>query len=302
MGVRLRKEFHASDPYEELQGIVNVNRAAWIDLVTCYQAIFESRGISIDPLLGKWISSCIKEFLDTLQKLLPLFSDDFSQIASILEQCMGLAGTLERYGADFQTPTAAYFEKHVSALMVDRWSDTVSDFEETLNLNVAEDAIGAPIVIPSATRDNLDENFVFTIESVSVPPKLFMSFPILAEIVNSYLEGFNELRRCAIASLQVQLAEGLMHSFVTIVEVISRFCQENELRIEEESSHTVAKKGAKMSLEKQVFLMCKVLSKVMFPYLVQAFRAVYNLSSGLEQILDHNRLQVLLKQKKLITS
>lgn len=179
--------------------------------------------------------------------------DDFSSLATILEQSLFFGGSLGRVGVDFRAILVVYFEDHVLELMGTQWRTASREFHDSLSAHALPSSAAngtpisssyskTPIVIASyrsaASADGSSNGIspfasrAATGEDYS-PPHALMAFPILAEFTNALLMSLNELRLCTIASLQTRLAKKLQSTICSVILAIAEFCEDNKLRINE---------------------------------------------------------------------
>lgn len=170
--------------------------------------------------------------------------DDFSSLATILEQSLFFGGSLGRVGVDFRAILVVYFEDHVLELMDQHWRTACREFQETLNAHslvggaTSSSLSKTPIVIASYRSATSNGVSPFTKrpshsgEDYS-PPHSLMAFPILAEFTNAVLTSLNELRLCTITSLQNRLAKKLQSMISTMLLAIADFCEDNKLPMRE---------------------------------------------------------------------
>lgn len=195
---------------------------------------------------GNWLSTNVRQ----LPKI-----DDFSSLATILEQSLFFGGSLGRVGVDFRAILVVYFEDHVLELMGTQWRSASREFQDSLNAHALSSSSTnggvtpssyskTPIVIASyrsaAYADGSSNGISpFASRAASAngedysPPHALMAFPILAEFTNALLTSLNELRLCTIASLQTRLAKKLQSTICAVILATAEFCEDNKLRISE---------------------------------------------------------------------
>lgn len=168
--------------------------------------------------------------------------DDFSSLATILEQSLFFGGSLGRVGVDFRAILVVYFEDHVLELMGQQWRVACREFQESLNAHALAASGSAasfsktPIAIASHRSAMSNGSSPFPLRASASgedysPPHALMAFPLVAEFTNAMLTSLNELRLCTIASLQPRLAKKLQTAICTLLLAISEFCEDNKLQI-----------------------------------------------------------------------
>jgi hypothetical protein len=92
-----------------------------------------------------------------------------------------------------------------------------------------------------------------------------MSFPLLAEFTNALLSSLNELRLCAISSLQNRLGKNYQSAIGTMLLTIAAFVEENGLDLhgpigeaDGDSSNMTARKARAAALTDSVRAMNEV--------------------------------------------
>jgi conserved oligomeric Golgi complex subunit 8 len=163
----------------------------------------------------------------------------------VLEQSLFFGGSLGRVGVDFRAVLVVYFEDHVVDLMTSSWEAACQDFESSLGAHALSGGSGSaaagsktPIVLASyrhaLANSSTTQATPFAAHNGDhdfSPPRVLMSFPILAELTNALLSSFNELRLCTIVSVETRLAKRLHLTLAAVVGIISAFVQENRLAL-----------------------------------------------------------------------
>ena len=173
--------------------------------------------------------------------------DDFSSIATILEQSLFFGGSLGRIGVDFRAVLVVYFEDHLLNMMTEYWRSACREFQENLNAHSLSASSGSslsassktPIVIATyrSSADASVSNYMFASRPAAIssdgddysPPRCLMSFPLLAEFTNTLLSSLNELRLCIILSLRHRLGKKYQSAIGTMLLTIAEFVKENKL-------------------------------------------------------------------------
>ncbi|DBA04016.1 TPA: LOW QUALITY PROTEIN: hypothetical protein N0F65_009363 [Lagenidium giganteum] len=285
-----------ADPYQYTIQVIDVKRTSWFDMITQYSAIFGSENIDgqVDPPLCHWATATVAEFIQILMKQLPKI-DDFSSLATILEQSLFFGGSLGRVGVDFRAILAVYFEDHVFDLLSQNWRNACRDFQEGLNAHALSAARGGgnnsqnqitPIVIASYRSSNGSMATAYSLGSSNSllltkseedysPPRSLMSFPLLAEFTNALLSSLNELRLCTISSLHVRLAKRFQSVLCTMLLCVAEFCEDNRISLKRESDHAQTRNPRVEALTDAIREMIKVIQKEFLPYIIKCFRRLY---------------------------
>ncbi|RLN61542.1 hypothetical protein BBP00_00005338 [Phytophthora kernoviae] len=297
----LSRGISSSDPYQYIIQVIDVKRTSWFDLITQYSAIFGSENVDgkVDPPLCRWATTTVANFIQILMKQLPKI-DDFSSIATILEQSLFFGGSLGRVGVDFRAVLVVYFEDHVLNLMTEYWRAACREFQENLNAHSVSSSSGSsfsapsktPIVIASyrSSSNGASGNFFFASRSAAAssdgedysPPRCLMSFPVLAEFTNALLSSLNELRLCTIMSLQNRLGKKFQSAIGTMLLTIADFVVENGLDIHApngetngEVSSTTPRNAKAAALTDSVRAMNEVIRSELVPYLIKCFHRLF---------------------------
>ncbi|OWZ22714.1 Conserved oligomeric Golgi complex subunit [Phytophthora megakarya] len=297
----LSRGISSSDPYQYIIQVVDIKRTSWFDMITQYSAIFGSENVDgkVDPPLCRWATTTVANFIHILMKQLPKV-DDFSSIATILEQSLFFGGSLGRVGVDFRAVLVVYFEDHVLNLMTEYWRSACREFQESLNAHSLSASGGSsfsassktPIVIASyrSSTNGSSSNFPFPTRPAATsadgedysPPRCLMSFPLLAEFTNALLSSLNELRLCAISSLQNRLGKKYQSAIGTMLLTIADFAEENGLNLHASTaeSNVVATnrtpRNARVELlTGSVCAMNEVIRAELVPYLIKCFHRLF---------------------------
>ncbi|KAE8892683.1 hypothetical protein PF005_g10110 [Phytophthora fragariae] len=300
----LSRGISTSDPYQYIIQVIDIKRTSWFDMITQYSAIFGSENIDgkVDPPLCRWATTTVANFIHILMKQLPKI-DDFSSIATILEQSLFFGGSLGRVGVDFRAVLVVYFEDHVLNLMTECWRSACREFQENLNAHSLSAASGSsfsassktPIVIASyrSSANGSGSSFPFTSRPTATssdgedysPPRCLMSFPLLAEFTNALLSSLNELRLCTISSLQNRLGKKYQSAIGTMLLTVADFVQENGIDLhaptgENDESSTTAPRNARVAtLTESVRAMNEVTRAELVPYLIKCFHRLFPVPS-----------------------
>lgn len=298
----LTRGLSTSDPYQYIIQVIDIKRTSWFDMITQYSAIFGSEHVDgkVDPPLCRWATTIVANFIEILMKQLPKIND-FSSIATILEQSLFFGGSLGRVGVDFRAVLVVYFEDHVLNLMTESWRSACRDFQENLKAHaLAPSSIAAlsktPIVIASyrSSTKKSDSTFPFasclpaTTEEIDyAPPRCLMAFPLLAEFTNAMLSSLNELRLCAIASLQNRLSKKYQSAIGTMLLTIAEFVEENKLDLhgttgtsDSEDGNVAPQPGRGAVLAQSLCAMIEIIRAELVPYLIKCFHRLFPMPSA----------------------
>ncbi|KAL4144665.1 hypothetical protein PRNP1_013791 [Phytophthora ramorum] len=302
----LSRGISTSEPYQYIIQVIDIKRTSWFDMITQYSAIFGSENVAgkVDPPLCRWATTTLANFIHILMKQLPKI-DDFSSIATILEQSLFFGGSLGRVGVDFRAVLVVYFEDHVLNLMTEYWRSACREFQENLNAHSVSTSSGSsfstssktPIVIASyrSSANGSGSNFPFASRVSATlsdgedysPPRCLMSFPLLAEFTNALLSSLNELRLCSISSLQNRLGKKYQSAIGTMLLTIADFVEENGLDLHSpagennsDNSTTTPRNARSAALTDSVRAMNEVIRADLVPYLIKCFHRLFPVPSA----------------------
>ncbi|KAG1710818.1 hypothetical protein DVH05_013543 [Phytophthora capsici] len=302
----LSRGISSSDPYQYIIQVIDIKRTSWFDMITQYSAIFGSENVDgkVDPPLCRWATTTVANFIHILMKQLPKI-DDFSSIATIIEQSLFFGGSLGRVGVDFRAVLVVYFEDHVLNLMTEYWRSACREFQENLSAHSLSVSSGSsftassktPIVIASyrSSVNGTSSNFPFASRATAAsssgvdysPPRCLMSFPLLAEFTNALLTSLNELRLCAISSLQNRLDKKYQSAIGTMLLTIADFVEHNRLELhvnndenQGEGTSTTSRNTRASALAESVRAMNEVIRAELVPYLIKCFHRLFPVPSN----------------------
>lgn len=220
--VLLNKQVHRSDNRmqgntEKILDSIDTYRTRFFEIATQFLAIFRSTpshaptksfhpSSSSNHVLNMWMSRRIYSFLyeQLVGKYLPLISDS-STLRDCLETVTFFASSLGRIGADFSPLIPSIFQSALSNLVVSQWNEGVNAFENILKV-CRETGNATPLSsnrdITRSSDDDVHDGNEDELDSSNQhrktppPPRHLLGFPPLARLLNSYLTGLNELRRC----------------------------------------------------------------------------------------------------------
>lgn len=129
-----------------------------------------------------------------------------------LEACVFFATSMGRLGGDFSAQLAPLFEPKMVSLVTNQWREGANQFQETLT--VCRDA---GVALPLLSLTALASAIGTTPEQ---PPRQLLAYPPLARLVNSYLVGLNELRRCLLPGIFALLRKDLQKSLSSVKAIL----------------------------------------------------------------------------------
>ncbi|GAB9472826.1 hypothetical protein Gpo141_00009992 [Globisporangium polare] len=329
----LSRGVSAADPYQYTIQVIDIKRTSWFDMITQYSAIFGNETVDgkVDPPLCRWATTTVADFIQILMKQLPKI-DDFSSLATILEQSLFFGGSLGRVGVDFRAILVVYFEDHVLELMGTQWRSASREFQDSLNAHALSSSSTnggvtpssyskTPIVIASyrsaAYADGSSNGISpFASRAASAngedysPPHALMAFPILAEFTNALLTSLNELRLCTIASLQTRLAKKLQSTICAVILATAEFCEDNKLRISELTPNVDGQQNGNgdanpPSSKRQVLTEAlqstvEILRKELIPYLIKCFHRLYGNKAPSAALLNMAYFDTIMKENGVV--
>eukprot|EP01114_Cavostelium_apophysatum_P013075 TRINITY_DN3086_c0_g3_i1.p1 TRINITY_DN3086_c0_g3~~TRINITY_DN3086_c0_g3_i1.p1 ORF type:complete len:590 (-),score=143.50 TRINITY_DN3086_c0_g3_i1:10-1779(-) len=262
-----------SNAYNYLTKLTDYSRTHLFDIITQYRAIFSDDSSAQDEpledggLLYGWMIQVISDFLATLEKYLPDITEGLS-IGNILDQCMYYGISLGRVGVDFRGLLVPIFEKAIYNMFSNMitvsttyFTDTLRNFKPTIN--------SKPLSLGSTIE---------TKEQLS-PPYALLDYPTIAIMTNGYLSALNELRHCAVVSLQHRLADRISDSFVSVAQSLQN--AKKEIAV---SGAPTSKKTEEE--EKQLSHMSQVVAENFVPHISHCFHALFQ--SG-RQLVDPSK-------------
>jgi len=199
-------------PSEQLLDAVERYRTRVFEIATQFNAIFRASPgkdtSTAASLLSMWTSRRIHSFLEMLGSNINRMQDAAS-LRDALEACIFFSSSMGRLGCDFTAQLAPLFEPKMASLVTSQWKDGVSQFEETLK--VCRDAgVATPLASTAATTTSTSNM------SPDQPPRQLLAVPPMARLVNSYLSGLNELRRCLLPGIFGPLRAEMKSSLASV--------------------------------------------------------------------------------------
>ncbi|KAH9158124.1 hypothetical protein AeRB84_000065 [Aphanomyces euteiches] len=281
-----------SDPYNFLMQLIDAKRSSWFDMVTQYSAIFGHQEMDghVDQPLCAWAIRTVSELTQILSETLPKLAD-FGAVANVMEQVLFFGGSLGRVGVDFRGIVFVQFQKHLVETLSTQWRDVVDEFDVALGAYSSKQST-TPIMLASF------RNLTTTTDDTS-PPHVIMAFPVLAQLTNGLLNSFNNLRLCALVSLEYRLSQLLQSAMVGVIDVLARFCQQHGITPKEAdvSSDGLMKKAP---IGVQIHKLAMVLQTDWIPFIHACFLKLFTRHKGLPTALDMDALVALLRAKRLV--
>lgn len=196
-----------------------------------------------------WVTRRVHSFLTMLSASLNRM-DDSASLRDALEACAFFATSMGRLGGDFTAMLSHLFEpKMVSLVTTRHWNEGVSTLQETLQV-CRNAGVAAPLSSSTATAS-------VTAASPDQPPRQLLAFPPLARLVNSYLQGLNELRRCLLPGVFATLRTELNASLSTV---------RTQLETNQRAVNTPGLRGEAGQLREVATEMLNMFDKVVDPY------------------------------------
>ena len=178
------------------------------DVVMQFRAIFADETSAADAgaadagLVHSWSVHRLSEYLHQLRAHLPRLAEG-SALATVLEHCTYCGMSLGRVGIDFRPLLPALFEAPVEALFRSHLASASDGFEAALEAHrwVALPPLPTPPQPAAAAGGGGGGELA--------PPFSLMEHPPVAIFANGVLGALNELRHCALGSLQARAAAAL---------------------------------------------------------------------------------------------
>lgn len=300
-------------PYHSIIKIIERNRVTLFDVITQYKSIFftaassnsafsnsfddpDVQGIVEDGgILARWTNTKINEFLGQLDAHL-IRIRDCGSISDVLTRSMYFGTSLAKVGADFRPLLTPIFVKRLCSIMRDYyWIPAFKAAKKDLESgNWGESlplATASTIVANSSINSNSNNNSkaqqdgeldVLTKASKKIvdqfkPPIELLEFPVLAELTNTLLRSFNELRQCAIFSAVPELIDELDLLFKdNILKGIGEYKIRNIGAVEPKMSAQLQSTKE----QQQYITLCKRVAEDLCPYISKCFDAIFGLASG----------------------
>merc|ERR1740124_729595 len=223
---------------------------------------------SSNSLLSMWITRRIHLFLTMITSSVNRMEDS-AILRDALEACVFFASSMARLGGDFKSMLSDIFESKMVSLVTNCWKEGVSTLQETLKVCRDAGVVGPLIsssIAPQASGISPEQ-----------PPRQLLSHPPLARMVNSYLSGFNELRRCLLPNIFVILRNELKNSLKNVKAI---------LETNQRTVNAPALRGEASQLREAAESMMIVFDNIVEPYITGALEvALGNFKAGKELLL-----------------
>mmetsp|Transcript_11797 Transcript_11797/g.16714 ORF Transcript_11797/g.16714 Transcript_11797/m.16714 type:complete len:674 (-) Transcript_11797:2905-4926(-) len=219
-------------------------------------------GISSSPssFLSMWTTRCIHSFLQMVSMELTRM-DDSAALRDALEACVFFATSMGRLGADFTAQLPPLFEPKMLALIIQHWTDGVRALKEILK--VCRDAGVASPLVSNTTSSSTDISSSSMMTSATSrqqqqqhrsnetppPPRQLLTLPPLARLMNAFLTGLNELRRCVFPGIFGKLRSALDEMVIEIQQIL----QSNERAVLTPGMRGEAKELREVAARMKVF-------------------------------------------------
>ena len=165
-------------------------------------------------LLSMWTTRRIDTFLQDhiVAKCLPSISDT-ATLRDALESVTFFATSMGRVGADFSPLLQDIFQPCLVSIVTSHWSEGLNILENTLRV-CRDTGIASPLYSNREIIQNEDEAAGGVAKDSSAPPRQILSLPPLARVVNAFLIGLNELRRCLLPCTFPELRSYFRKEFI----------------------------------------------------------------------------------------
>eukprot|EP00545_Synedropsis_sp_CCMP1620_P013604 CAMPEP_0119009802 /NCGR_PEP_ID=MMETSP1176-20130426/4611_1 /TAXON_ID=265551 /ORGANISM="Synedropsis recta cf, Strain CCMP1620" /LENGTH=605 /DNA_ID=CAMNT_0006962379 /DNA_START=31 /DNA_END=1848 /DNA_ORIENTATION=- len=244
-------------PSEQFLDTIERYRTRVFEIATQFNAIFRAspgkKGASSSAsLLSMWVTRRVHSFLTMLSSSLNRMEDSAS-LRDALEACVFFATSMGRLGGDFTSMLSELFEPKMASLVTTHWKEGVSTLQETLK--VCRDAgVATPLTSSTATS-------TVSTTSPEQPPRQLLTLPPLARLVNAYLTGLNELRRCLLPGIFGVLRTEMIRSLSSVKAL---------LETNQRAVNTPGLRGEASQLRELAASLLNMFDKAVEPYLLGA--------------------------------
>ena len=197
-----------------------------------------------------------------------------------LDACVFFAVSMGRLGADFCGQLPPLFEEKMHEIVVQSWKEGINQLSETLKI-CREAGVASPLHSSTITGSGPSDNANDGADGPLPPPRQLMALPPLGRLVNAYLTGLNELRRCLLPGIFTKLRESLKES----LDEVSAILQANERAV-----MTPGLRGDAVRLREVAKEMSQVMRDVVHPYIMGALEL--SLGNAESAKLYHDKLVV----------
>jgi len=243
------------------------------EIATQFNAIFRAQTnaetISVS-LLSMWVSRRVNFFLTMVKgELRPM--EDSASLRDALDACVFFSASMGRLGADFTPQLPPLFEDKMHSIVLHFWREGVGQLSETLKIcreaGVATPLSSSSVVTDTAGATGGSEPTGYSDGSPMAPPRQLMALPPLGRMVNAFLAGLNELRRCLLPGIFSRLRTSMEEVLAEVDEVL----QSNERAV-----MTPGLRGDAVQLRAKAKEMRQVMTDIVTPYV----RGALELSLG----------------------
>lgn len=246
------------------------------EIATQFNAIFRAQTnaqkISVS-LLSMWVSRRVHSFLTMLKGELRQMEDSAS-LRDALDACVFFSASMGRLGADFTAQLPPLFEERMHSIVLHFWREGAGQLAETLKI-CREAGVASPLSSSSAVTATPGsfggETAADSDSGPMPPPRQLMALPPLGRVVNAFLTGLNELRRCLLPGIFSKLRA----SMEEILAELDGILQYNERAV-----LTPGLRGEAAELRDKAKEMRQVMADIVTPYL----RGALELSLGNESV------------------
>jgi len=206
---------------EQLLDAIERHRTRMFEIATQFNAIFRAQANSsaiAASLLNMWTVRRVRSFLVMLEDQLRII-DNSASLRDALDSCVFFSTSMGRLGADFTSSLTPLFESKIHSLVVVSWTDGVHQFAEALK--ICRDALVAAPLVSSTVGDSVPfETVPEGSTNPNEPPRQLMALPPLGRLVNAFLSGLNELRRCLLPGIFPKLRKSMQAALVDIDAIL----------------------------------------------------------------------------------
>lgn len=190
--------------------------------------------------------------------------EDSASLRDALDACVFFSASMGRLGADFTALLPPLFEDKMHSLVVHFWKEGTSQLAETLKI-CREAGVASPLSSSTAVSTTLTtpgSDAAANADSGPMPPpRQLMALPPLGRVVNAFLTGLNELRRCLLPGIFSKLRVS-MDEIMTEIEGI--------LQSNERATMTPGLRGDAVELRARAKEMRQVMADIVVPYVLGA--------------------------------
>jgi hypothetical protein len=213
-----------------------------------------------------WTTRRIHSFLSLLKN--HSFGDSAS-LRDAWEASVFFSSSMGRLGADFTPLLGSVFEDKMKVLVISYWNEGLVTLSETLS--ICRDAgVASPLVASSLMSSQ-------SREEEGQPPRILLSSPPLARLVNAVLEGLNELRRCLFVGLFGVLRKRLDELLLEAKELLEHH---------ERAVRAPGLRGEAVQLREVATVMLELMNKVVEPYLMGALELALGNTAKAKSFLE----------------